>query len=180
MKIVTVILVGLLVAILLVSEVSLAADDDTSVGAEVEVLPGGNISYGVRVDGSRRALFPDWALGEPDGRGAFIFLNGWISIELKEDVNNARAISVWVANRGWQSSNMKVYVSSDGYKWEHAGAETVKSIGFTRNDFTGSFGNVKYIKVNRSGGPWSFMRLDAVGAKGGDEGKQEEPNTKRR
>lgn len=145
------------------------ADDEASTDAEVEVVPAGGMSYGAKVVDSHSTLLPVQALGEPDSQGAVILLNGWISLELKDNVSNTTTISVWAANGGWQSSNMKVYVSADGKKWKQAGREKVESGDFQRYDFTGSFGNVKYIKVERSGGLLSWLRLDAVGAKGGDE-----------
>jgi hypothetical protein len=144
------------------------ADDETSTEAGVQVLPAEAISYGARVTGSHSALWPIWALGKPDGRGAFILMNGWISLELKKSVLNSNTISILAADMGWQHSNIKIYVSADGRKWKLAGNQKVKSREFQRYDFNGSFGNVKYIKVSRSGGPWSWLRLDAVGAKGGD------------
>jgi hypothetical protein len=160
-------LVGLMVFLMLPGWPVMAADE-TDVEAEVEVLPGGGISYGARVTGFRHTLFPRLALGEPDNWRAFIFRNGWISIRLKDDVNDASMVSIWAANRGWHYSNIRVYVSADGKKWKRVGNEKVTSADFLRYDFTGSFGNVRYVRVNRSGWPWSFLQLDAVGAKGGD------------
>ena len=169
-KSLTTVLIGLLV-LLLVSGMPVMADDESSTDAQVEVLPGEAGSYGASVIESRRTLFPSLALGEPDGWGAFILRNGWISMELKDSVLNARTISIWAANSGWRPSNMKIYVSSDGSEWMQGG-EKVVSADFFRYDFTGSFGDVRYIKVSRSGGRWSFLRLDAVCAKGGDESQQ--------
>jgi hypothetical protein len=166
-KLVTVILAGLLV-VLLVSGVPVKAEDETDVDAEVEVLPGEDISYGTEVVGLRSVLFARWALGELDGWGASIFRNGWLSIELENNVSDASTISIWAANRGWWPSHMKVYVSANGRKWKQVGNEKVTSSGFHRYDFAGSFGYVKYIRINRNGWPWSWLLLDAVGAKGGD------------
>jgi hypothetical protein len=166
-KFVTVILAGLLV-VLLISGAPVRAEDETDVDAEVEVLPAGGTIYGARIVGLRSVLFPRWALGEPDGWGASIFRNGWLSIELEDNVPNTDAIIIWAANRGWWPSRMKVYVSADGRRWKQVGNEKVTSAGFQRFDFTGSFGGVKYIKVCRSGWPWSWIPIDAVGAEGGD------------
>ncbi len=168
-KLITAMLAGLLV-VLLVSGAPVKADDETDVDAEVEVLPGGGISYGANVVEFRSVLFPRWALGEPDGWGAFIFRNGWVSIELENNVPDASLISIWAANIGWWPSNIKIYVSADGKRWKHIGNEKVTSANLLRYDFTGSFGDVKYIKVVRNGWPWSWLRLDAVGAEGGDTG----------
>ncbi len=165
-KSLTTVLFGLLVLLLLYGTPAIA-DDETTTEGVVEVLPGEAGSYGASVIESQRTLFPSSALGEPDGRGAFIFWNGWISMELEGSVLNAHTISIWAANRGWWPSNMKIYVSADGSEWMQVG-EKVVSAGFLRYDFSGSFGDVRYIKVSRSGGRWSFLRLDAVCAKGGD------------
>jgi hypothetical protein len=166
-KLITAILAGLLL-VLLVSGAPVKAEDETDVDAEVEVLPGEGISYGSEVVGLRSVLLARWALGEPDGWGAFIFRNGWLSIELEDNVSDADMISVWASNRGWWPSRMKIYVSANGKKWKQVGNEKVTPPGFHRYDFTGSFGDVKYIRINRSGWPWSWLLLDAVGVKGGD------------
>jgi hypothetical protein len=179
LKKITVILAGLLV-LLLISGVPVKADDETGVEAGVEVLPGGGISYGARLSGLQGAMFPRWALGEPDGWGAFIFRNGWVSIELEYSVTSADTISIWAANRGWWPSNLKIYVSANGKQWKQVANEKVTSSAFRRYDFTGSFGSVKYIKVCRNGWPWSWLCLDAVGAKGGDTGNQGKDNKKKK
>jgi hypothetical protein len=169
-KLLTVVLAGLVIVIAL-SGGLVMADDVTSTVAGVQVLPGENITFGARVIGINSVLLPGRALGEPDGRGAIILLNGWISLELKKNVLLTNTIIIWVANIGWQSSNMKVYVSTDGKKWKLVDDKKVTSANFKRYDFISNFGNVKYIKVSRSGGPWSWLLLDAVGAKGGDTHK---------
>lgn len=170
-KSLTTVLVGLLV-LLLVSGMPVTADDGTSTEGKVEVLPGEAGSYGASVIESENTLFPSWALGNPDGRGAFILWKGWISMELEGSVPNATTISIWAANSGWGASHMNIYVSADGSTWTQVDKEKVVSADFLRYDFSGSFGDVRYIKVSRSGGRWSFLRLDAVCAKGGDESQQ--------
>jgi hypothetical protein len=163
------IMVGaILLAALLVGDVPITADDETSTDASAEVLPAGGISYGYRVTGFRNVLFPNWTLGEPDDRGAFLFWRGWLSVELEDTIANADMISIWAANSGWWSTNIKIYVSADGSKWKRIGIEKVKSARFLKYDINGNFGDVCYIKMERSGGRWSLLRIDAVGAKGGD------------
>lgn len=164
---------------LLLPAAPVMAGDETSVEAGVQVLPGETLSYGASLAGFRSTMLPAWALGEPDGRGAFIFFNGWISLKLEDSVASAAKLSVWAANRGWWSSVIKISVSSDGRKWKPAGEAKVVSADFLRYDFTGSFGDVSYIMVERSQGPWSWLLLDAVGAKGGDTGKKENNNPKK-
>ena len=169
-KSLTILLVGLMV-LLLVPWMPVMADDESSTDAQVEVLPESG-SYGASVIESENTLFPSWALGNPDGRGAFILWKGWISMELEDSVLNAHTISIWAANSGWGASHMNIYVSADGSTWTQVDKEKVVSADFLRYDFSGSFGDVRYIKVSRSGGRWSFLRLDAVCAKGGDESQQ--------
>lgn len=166
-RIITSLLTGALLSLLLPA-IPVSAGDESSVDAEVEVLPEGGMSYGASVQGFHRTLFARWALGGPDDRGALILMNGWVSIKLENTVSDAGIVSVWVANHGWHNSQMRVYVSADGRKWKQAGNEKVTTADFQRYDFTGSFGEVRYIKVSRSGGRWSFLSLDAAGAKGGD------------
>ena len=167
-KSLTTVLVGLLVVLMIPCLPVIAADETTTEG-EIEVLPGEAGSYGASVIESQHTLFPSSALGEPDGRGAFILWKGWISMELEGSVLNAHTISIWAANSGWGASHMNIYVSADGSTWTQVDKEKVVSADFLRYDFSGSFGDVRYIKVSRSGGRWSFLRLDAVCAKGGDE-----------
>jgi len=148
---------------------STATGDETSVDAEVTVTSNVNQSYGDSVFASSRVLAPRWALGEPDNFGSYLFMRGWISIELEGTVADCSDISVWLAKRGWHSSRFKVYVSSDGSNWAYAGGGTCKSQGYIRYDFSGAFGGVKYIKVERDRNwSWSIILLDAVWAKGGD------------
>ncbi len=159
---------GLMVMLLVPGVPLAAADDDTSVVAEVEVVAEGTISYGASVVKSKSALLPILALGEPDGWGAFVFGNGQIIVELEDEVVDAGTVSVWMANNGWGFSNVTIYASPDGKNWTAAGQEIVVPRDFVRYDFNGSFGDVKYIHVDRKGGRLSWLLLDAVGAKGGD------------
>jgi hypothetical protein len=156
----------------------LLASDESSTAARVDVLPGEGCNYGNRVINGRTALFPFWALGKPDGRGAFILLNGWISIQLEKTVPAANAISIWAADRGWGSANVRIYISADGKKWKQVEHQRVTVADYTRYDFSGDYGTVKYIRVNHSG-RWSYLLLDAVCAKGGDSSEQPKNPNKR-
>ena len=170
------IVIGIITVLMVISPVfgiPVIADDETSVEAEVEVLPVSNISYGVKVIESPNTFFPYWSLGEPDDWGSLIFRNGWLSIELEDTIRDTETISIWAANSGWQSSKIRIYVSSDGHKWKPVGVERVAAHEFTKYEFPGSFGEVRYIRINRSGSHWSFIFLDSVCAKGGDTGKEE-------
>jgi len=144
-----------------------AADD--SIDVTVTVTSPSPESYGVSVAVSSRVFLPWRALGEPDGSGAWMFQKGWIAIELEGTVTDGNNISIWVAKRGWKSPVFKVYASVDGSTWKHIGGGKCTTTGYTRYDFSGAFGDVKHIKVERNGsGRWSFMLIDAVRAKGGD------------
>lgn len=157
--------------ILLLAAAPAMAADEADVGAAVEVLPGENYSYGYWVTDSRHAFLSWWALGEPDNRGATLLRNSRISIGLEDKVTDTGTISIWASNSGWWSSRINVYTSASGRWWRRIGSRQVWSAVFTRYDFTGRFGNVKYIRVELSGGGFSTIRLDAVGAKGGDESR---------
>ncbi len=165
----TIVFTGLLV-LLLVSGIPVWADDESTTDAQVEVLPEETGSYGAWVIKSQLTLFPSSALGKPDAQGAIILWNGWISIKLEDKELDVHKISIWADNNGWWNSlvGMKIYVSADGSKWTKVGEKYISG-SFLRYDFTGSFGNVRYIKVSRASWQWSILRLDAVYAEGGDE-----------
>jgi len=160
-------LAGMLVALSL-PVAPVMAGDETATEAEVEVLPGADLSYGARVVKSRFTLLSRRALGEPDGRGASILWKGWVVIKLESRIPDANKISIWAGRLGWSSVSMKIYASADGRRWRKVGSARVRSTHFQRYDFSGRFGEVRYIKVVWSGGRWSWLRLDAVGAEGGD------------
>ena len=142
---------------------------DEPIDVTVTVTSSSPESYGVSVVDSSRVFLPWRALGEPDGSGAWMFQKGWIAIELEGMVTDGSNISIWAAKRGWKSPAFKVYASADGSTWKHIGGGKCTSGSYTRFDFSGAFGDVKYIKVKRNGpGRWSFILLDAVWAKGGD------------
>ncbi len=142
---------------------------DDSIDATVTVTSTTGESYGATVIASRYTWLTWQALGEPDNRGAWIFRRGWATFELESTVTDGQDISIWAAKIGWKSPHFKVYASSDGSNWTYVGNGKCKSQGFTRFDFNGSYGDVRYIKVERNQAwAWSTMGLDAVWAKGGD------------
>ena len=143
--------------------------EENDVDAEVTVTSPSGESYGVDVTKSYRVLLPWWSLGVPDNSGAWILYHGWIIVELESEVHDCNQISIWAANLAWWSPLFKVYTSMDGISWHYIGNDECRSNKFARYDFTGSFENVKYIKITRTGsGKWSPVLLDAVYAKGGD------------
>ena len=151
-----------------INAAQVVASDESSVDAEVEVVSAGEESYGARVIDSSQVLLPRLALSEPDSLGACIFRNGWIVIKLGGTVADASMVSIWGADIGWQHSNVKVSVSNDGSHWTRIANLKIENALYQRYDTTGSFGDVRYIKVVRSGTPLSFLFLDAVYARGGD------------
>jgi hypothetical protein len=159
----------LLVMALIPAENMTAADDETSVVGEVYVSEPDAYTYGKSVVKSRSTLFAERALGEPDDESAYILFRGMVEIELEDSVAGADTVSIWAANGGFRDADVKVSVSSNGKKWTHAGTVTVNSDTVTRYDINGSFDNVKYIKVDKKGWIFSWLALDAVGVKGGDE-----------
>jgi hypothetical protein len=157
-----------------------AAADEASTSADVEVLPGEVFAWTARVVACRNVLFPGWALGAPDNRGAFFVMNGWLELEMSGVVNGAEVVSIWAASHGWQSSNIRIFVSPDGRQWKLAGVVKVRSSRLARYELAGSFGKVRYIKIDRNGGRWSWLLLDAVGVKGGDAGNQGKDDRKKK
>ncbi len=162
-KYLSVLLTGVILASLFSCPPALA--EEASTDAEVQVLPEENYSYGFRVADASNVVLPHKALHAPDSESASVFLNGWMEIKIKDKVVKPEKISIWAAKIGWQRANVKVYVSDDGRKWKQAGQITVSNPQLMKYDFSGSFGNVNYIKVVRSGGMFSWLLLDAVGAK---------------
>jgi len=142
---------------------------DEPIDVTVTVTSTSPESYGKNVLASSRVFLSRWALGEPDSRGAWMLWRGWVSIELEDVITDCGDISIWTAKRGWKSSVFKVYASVDGSNWKHIGGGKCTTRSYTRYDFSGAFGDVKYIKVQRNAsGRWSTILLDAVRAKGGD------------
>ena len=135
--------------------------------ARVVVLPGGEYSYGTAVIGSKYTLFPSQALGQPDNQSATIMFKGSITIQLGTTISGTDTVSIWATGGGLQSSSMYIYISETGKKWTLIGSQEIVSGEISRFDFTGSFGNVGYIRIERGGWALSWLNLDAVGAKGG-------------
>ena len=120
-------------------------------------------SYGESVDGWYRVCRRNKALHEPDNRGATILRNGWISIEFEKTIFACTKISlVAKARRGCliDYPEFEIYVSADGSNWIYAGEDRCNKM-YQPYEFTGDFGDVRYIKVKRN--IWgTMMRLDSV------------------
>ncbi|HJH27880.1 MAG TPA: hypothetical protein C5S37_14220, partial [Methanophagales archaeon] len=104
------------------------------------------------------------ALGEPDNRGAVMFRNAKIAIELNETIPECEKVSVWVRRVAVRPPTFDVGVSSDGKKWTPIGSATCYSWRWQRFDFTGDWDNVRYIGIKKPGDRWrpKLMGLDAV------------------
>jgi hypothetical protein len=145
------------------------AAEESDVGADVTVTEVVAESYGASIADSSRVIRSSRALEEPDNDGAMMLVRGWASIELDGIVKDCQLISVWLAKRGWRSAKFSVYASTDGNNWTHIGDGECTSKDYERHDFSGAFGNVRCIKIERNlWWAWSIMLLDAVYAKGGD------------
>ncbi|UYZ40618.1 MAG: PQQ-binding-like beta-propeller repeat protein [Candidatus Methanospirare jalkutatii] len=123
-------------------------------------------SYGASVYYEKHVILARSALGEPDRIGAILFRDAEIAIELERTIPVCRNVSVWVRKMGFFPVNFSVYVSSDGENWTAVGNETCNSWRWTRFDFHGNWGSVKYIKIAKPG-TWlepRIMALDAVHA----------------
>ncbi|MFC1945870.1 hypothetical protein ACFLW1_01580 [Chloroflexota bacterium] len=140
-----------------------------SMEAGVTVTGGADESYGGSVISSQNVLFSQRTLGEPDGWGAYLFREASLVVEMENVVADCEQFSVWAARRSFWSPRFDVYVSADGASWNNIGSGKCKSVRYTRFDFTGSFGEVRYVWINLSEQPRRFnmFALDAVWAKGG-------------
>jgi hypothetical protein len=164
---ITVLLAGLLLVLTLPAG-QVYAEDESSMEAQVEVVSGAECSYGDTVTGMWNTLFAFRALHEPDHYPAYIFHKGWISIRLEDTVKDADTVSIWAGSSGRPDSRIRVYVSKNGRHWTQVNDIKVTHPGIAGYDTTGNFGDVRYIKVEHKGGRWSYIRLDAVCAKGGE------------
>jgi len=81
----------------------------------------------------------DWlaqsTLGEPDNRGAFMYRNSKITIELEETIPDCKKVSVWTRRVAWKKQTFSVEISSDGKHWTRIGKKTCTSYGWTQYDF---------------------------------------------
>jgi hypothetical protein len=136
---------------------------DDSLPAEVTIVSPSAESYGARVIVSSQVFLRWFALGEPDVEGARMLRKGWVDIELEDRVTDCSEVSIWARKAGWGVASFTVYISADGNTWTHIGGGKCTSTSYSQYDFSGDFGDVKYIKVKRNGwGRWSVMMLDAV------------------
>jgi len=143
--------------------------DEGSVDSEVTVVSPAMDSYGHHVAASS-GVFLSWqAIGEPDLYSSWILSRGWISLALESTITDCRSISIWLAKSSWGSARFNVYASPDGSNWTYVGDGSCTSGSYARHDFSGTYGEVRYVRVERGGSwSWSILLLDAVYAKGGD------------
>ena len=150
--------------------VQAARADDTSVGASVTITGEAAESYGGSVVTAESVLFPHHTLGEPDNRGAYLYREASLVIELENPVSSCDTLSVWAARRSFWSPEFTVYISADYASWQEVGTVKCSSVRYTRFDFTGSYGEVRYVWIDVSKQPRRFnmFAIDAVWAKGGE------------
>ena len=140
--------------------------DESLLTASVTVTPPVSESYGTRVSASSWVFLRRLTLGEPDSGGAWMLrrgrIGGGIGIELEDMVADCSKVSIWAAKRGRRAPSFKVYVSADGSHWTYIGSGKCTSTGYTRYDFSGDFGEVKYVGVKRDNKRFAVILLDAV------------------
>lgn len=124
-------------------------------------------SYGESVYYKKNVRLAWRSLEEPDNKGAILTRKARIAIELEETVPGCNNVSVWVRKLAVRKVKFDVYVSSDGTDWTKIGSETCKFGWWKRYDFSGEFGDVRYIAIKKPGTWWKprIMGLDAVYAK---------------
>lgn len=124
-------------------------------------------SYGKSVYAKTNTRSAWKALDEPDNRGAILFRNAKVAIELEEMIPACKDVSIRVRKIGFRTVNLDVAVSPDGTSWTTIGSDTCNTRRWTEYNFNGDFGDVRYIKVTKSGAWWKpgLMGLDAVYAK---------------
>jgi hypothetical protein len=151
-----------------ITSTPVTAEEESSTGAEVNVLDDSSEIYGARVKDYNNVIFPRRALGKPDHFSAWLYRNGWIEIQLKETVTDCTTVNIWAGYIGWKNARIKVYTSSNGKQWKPAGNIKLNESAISRYTFNGDYGYVRYIKVKLTGSRWTLGMLDALSAKGGD------------
>ncbi|MDY6932355.1 MAG: hypothetical protein SVJ22_10635, partial [Halobacteriota archaeon] len=136
-------------------------DSDKSVSAHFSEMSGELESYGYEILSFKKVKNPELALEEPDDEGAKIKKNGKIKIEFASEIEDCDTVSVWASGK---STKLEVFVSEDGSNWTKIGSKKCISDDFEEYNFTGNFGDVRYIKYKRTdnGRSNSKMFLDAV------------------
>ena len=138
--------------------------DETNNCLENTFAVEGQQSYGGSVYSSKNVILRWNALGEPDDFGAIFFRNAKIAIELEETVPASKNVSIRVRKVAVHPTSFDVMVSSDAVNWVTIGSGTCDSRMWTEYDFSGDFGDVKYIGIRKPGKWWRprIMALDAV------------------
>ncbi len=138
--------------------------DETNNCLENTFAVEGAQSYGGSVYSSKNVVLGWNALGEPDDFGAIFFRNAKIAIELEETVPASKNVSIRVRKVAVHPTSFDVLVSSDAVNWVTIGSGTCDSRMWTEYDFSGDFGDVKYIGIRKPGKWWrpKIMALDAV------------------
>ncbi len=149
------------------------AGDELPLDASVTVVAPADEAYGASLDDAHRSLVGERALGPPDGESAILLNGGRLVLELAGTVGDCTSVSLWAARAGWGKAGFLVHVSADGREWRRLGAGEGGS-DLARHELSGDWGEVRYLRVSRTGGWLAVLLLDAVGAKG-VMGQQESP-----
>jgi hypothetical protein len=133
-------------------------------------VPEPSESYGFRVVNSALTLFSGQALGTPDRSGAWLLRRGSIVLEMERSVEDCREVNVWLLRIGLRTATFTVSVSQNTRKWRQIGQKQVSSAAYREFTFNGSFGDVKYVKVNfvSASSLINVISLDSVRAEGGE------------
>ena len=137
------------------------AADESGMDVAVTVVTDG-CSYGSSIVSSSRVLLAWRAIGEPDGRGAWLLRRGEIVIELEQPVSDLSSVSVWAARLGHGAARLYVYASPDGEHWTYLGRLKLKSAEYAEHRLDGDLGEAAYLKLRSGSSRWSIVRVDAV------------------
>ncbi len=138
------------------------AADEGGINADVTVVTDG-CSYGGSILSSSRVLLAWRAVGEPDGRGAWLLRKGEIVIELEQPVSGLSSVSVWAGRLGrGGAARLYVYASPDGDNWTYLGRLKLTSAEYAEHRLDGDLGEAAYLKLRSGSSRWSIVLVDAV------------------
>ncbi len=141
------------------------AGDELPLGVTVTVVAPADQAYGAGIADAHRALYGEHALGPPDGQGAILLNGGQLVVEFADVVADCRAVNVWATQAGWGRAGLTIHASADGRGWRRLGAAEAWD-GSAPLTLPGDGGEVRYLRLSRTGGWLAVLLVDAVGAEG--------------